>query len=294
MPQFSLTQLLMTVALVAILLTLARSEGCGTRESMIGSLEFSSDGKRLLVARYDAHNAGVPLKHYLDEVCRTISVIDVEAGVPTTRIEQVVKSTSGPAFQLFWKGRRSAAFAQENRGVVVADLDGGELWLYDLGTRNRRTPFAGCNQHSLNLAVSRNEELLATGDGTEVVLWDVNAGKQVRRLATGDTSDPFLGSPLIACSADGELVATGSIVAGIQLWKVSDGTKSWPSSIVPIQVKSAFHEQPFIFSPTSHTLAVAMPDRVCLYDVDRKLSRDVPCSGMSSIEFSSTAANWLR
>ena len=67
MPHFSLTQLLMTVALVAIVFTLARSEGCGTRESLVVHLEFASDGKHLLVARFDDHDAGVPHKHYSDE-----------------------------------------------------------------------------------------------------------------------------------------------------------------------------------------------------------------------------------
>ena len=91
MRQFSLTQLLMFVALVAILLTLAKSEGCRMRYSMIGSMEFSSDGKQLLVARYDARHAGVPGKGYKDEACRTISIFDAETAALTPPAAAIIE-----------------------------------------------------------------------------------------------------------------------------------------------------------------------------------------------------------
>ena len=78
----------MFVALVAIILTIVRSEGCGTRYTMIGSLDFSLAGTQLVVARYDARDANTPMKLYKADVSRTISTIDVE----TCRVTAIVQS----------------------------------------------------------------------------------------------------------------------------------------------------------------------------------------------------------
>lgn len=266
----------MTVALVAVLLTLARSEGCGTRESMIGSLEFSSDGKQLLVTRIDAHDQGVPNKHYQDEVCRTISVVDVATGTVATVVEQVVKATRGPQF--LPPKETSSAFADENKAVVVEEFCGGEVKLYDLGTRQWRSPFAGCKQRSWGLAVSHNQKVLATCDDDAVALWDVESGNQLRRIVTGYGT---YSDPLIGLSADGELVATRG-TAGVQLWKVSDGT------CLPATASSMpSWTDAFGFFPVDHTLALWRRDRIILYDVDRKLSRDLPLDCRFSVAFSS-------
>ena len=275
MRQFSLTQLLMFVALVAILLTLARSEGCGYRRSMIGSLEFSADGKRLLVARYDDHNAGVPNKGYVDEICRTISVIDVESGTVTSIVDQVVKSYGSPVVPPLRAPR--TAFAEDDKAALIEELNGGELKLCDLETRQWRTPFAGHQQYSFGFVVSRNQKVVATSYDDAVELWDAKAGNQLLRIVAG--CGPNL-TPLVGLSADGELVATcGS--AGLQLWNVSDGTQLRTTSSIPAGTRAIG------FSPVGHTLAFSQSDRICLYDVDRNQTRDVPWNRMySSIAFS--------
>jgi WD40 repeat protein len=277
MPQFSLTQLLMTVALAATLLTLARSEGCGARESMIVHLEFSSDGKQLLVARFDDHDAGVPGKHYSDEVCRTICVVDSKAAAVTQVVERVVKPHRGPAFGLLF-GLRSAAFVEENAAVLVQEFGGGELRLYDLGTGKWRTSFAAGKQQFLSFDVSRNQKVLATLQSDDAVaLWDVASGSQLRRIVTGYGT---YSGRLIGLSADGELVATCG-TAGVQLWKMSDGTcLPATNSSMPSWTGA------FGFSPAGHTLALWQRDRITLCDVDQGLSRDLALD-CKAIAFSS-------
>src|SRR5580698_8417521 len=100
-PQYSLTHLLMFVALVAILLALGMSERVANWESMICDLEFSSDGKQLLVTRYDARDAGVPRKAYSDLLCRTISVVDVATGMAKDLVEGVTLPHRGPSFPVY-------------------------------------------------------------------------------------------------------------------------------------------------------------------------------------------------
>ena len=191
MPQFSLTQLLMTVALAAILLTLARSEGCGGRESRIVHLEYSSDGKQLLVTRFDEHDAGVPRKHYSDEICRTICIVNSKTAAVTQVVEQVVTPYRGPTFGLYELS--SAAFVEENGAVLVVDFGGGELRLFDLRTGKWRTPFAAGKQQFWFFDVSRNQKVLATSlNHDAVALWDVESGSQLRQIATGYGAGPPL------------------------------------------------------------------------------------------------------
>ena len=64
-----------------------------SRNSAIWSLEFASDGKNLLVARYDGHAVDSSGTHFQGEVCRTISVINVDAGLPKMVVDQVAKSS---------------------------------------------------------------------------------------------------------------------------------------------------------------------------------------------------------
>ncbi len=195
----------------------------------------------------------------------------------TQVVEQVVKPHRGPAFGLF--DLSSAAFVEENGAILVEELGGGELRLYDRGTGKWRTPFAASRQRFLSFDVSRNQKVLATSlNGDSVALWDVDSGNQLRRIVTGYGTSS---GPLIGLSADGELVATCG-TAGVQVWKVSDGTcLPATTSSIPSWTDA------FGFSPVDHTLALWRRDRIILYDVDRKLSRDLPCNGMFSMAFSS-------
>ena len=229
MRQFSLTQLLMAVPLVAIMLTLVMSDGCGTRYSMIGSLDFSSDGKQLAVARYDARDACVTLKCYKADVSRTISIVDVQSGSVVDIVERALKpGNQGPAFRLYRQGRQAVAFGAESDSLFVQDFDGTKVTTYSLSARMWRPPLPTLNRYSYHLATSPDRRLLASGSDEGVVLWDLTSGSQSLSLTTAYSS--FMGSPFIAISMDGTLIATADF--GVRLWKASDGTS------VPIKVQS--------------------------------------------------------
>jgi WD40 repeat protein len=282
MRQFSLTQLLMTVPLVAILLTLVKSEGCGTRYAMLGSLEFSPDGKQLLVVRYDARDSNVRGKGYKSDISRTISILDVESGSVIAIVEQTLQlGDHGPAWELFREGRKSAAFGEEIGTVLVDEFGGGPVKVHDLNAGQSCRPFTGIAQQSLNLALSRDRKVLATGYGEDVVVWDAASGNQLQRITVTASSNPFQGSPAIAISSDGKLIVTGGFT-GVELWNVKA-----PSPAAP-RGRLLFNEPAvaLAFSPVDRTTAVAFGDRLSVYDVDTAHSRDLLQRHVSSIAYS--------
>lgn len=89
MPRFTLTQLLMGIALVAILLLLTQSEGCGERYTIIECISFSSDGSRIAVSKLQARDARIPMKAYKADVSRTISLLSSNGGSAGTLVPHI-------------------------------------------------------------------------------------------------------------------------------------------------------------------------------------------------------------
>jgi len=261
MRQFSLTQLLMFVALVAILLTLVRSEGCRSRNSAIWSLEFASDGKNLLVARYDGHAVDSSGTHFQGEVCRTISVIDVDAGLPKMVVDQVAKSSG-----LFILDRVNrlpcTAFAEGEEAVLIDAPESGELRCFDLAGGQSRTLFGGYKQRSRGFIVSRDRSVVAIGYDDAVVLCDARSGHQLGRIPGGPCSNC-----LLSLSADGEYLLSLGTLEYNRLWNVCDGKESAISRDI----------DPISFSAIGHTLVSLKDARIRLFGVDGKLSRELPC-----------------
>jgi WD40 repeat protein len=277
MLQYSLTQLLMAVTLAAILLTLVRSEGCGAPHSLIGSADFSPDGKRLAVARYDARDANVPLKRYKADVSRTISVVDVELGTILGVAGKVLKrGNQGPAFDLFRRGRKAVVFGKNPDTLFILDFSGARIMPFDFKTRQWQQSLVSNAPDFYHMAISQDRTLLAGGKRNGVELWNLTSNNQPLDITTD--GDPFLGSPLIALSADDNLVATAG--AGIGLWDARTGAphkKSYACSDFPTAL---------VFSSTGHILAAAFEDGLSIYDVDRDEQRDLLREHVSSMAFS--------
>ena len=262
MRQFTLTQLLMAVWLVAIALTFVRSEGCGRRYTKVSCVAFSRDGKHLAVVRHDARDARTPLKCYKANVCRTISVLDVATGSTEEIVEQdLQRGNQGPAFDLWWPGRKSISFGPTSDTLLVQHFGGGEVRLYDRRSGTWRRPFAGGNPQSLNMAVSPDGTILATGRWDGATLWDVTSGRKLHDMTTQD--NPFLGAPRLAISADNKVLATAGY-SGVRLWNVTDGSRG---DTVPEPSGSRVPEA-LAFSPVGQTIAVAYEGGLHVYDLE--------------------------
>ncbi len=281
MRQFTLTQLLMAVWLVAIGLTFLRAEGCGQRFTMVGCLAFSPDGKHLAVARYDAHDARTPMKCYKANVCRTVSVLDVTTGSTERIVEQDLRrGNKGPAFGLWWLGRNSIGFGATSKALLVQQFGGGEVRLYNRDSEKWRRPFAGNNQHSMNMAISADGTILATGHWDGAALWDVASGEKLQLIAT--QASPFLGGPLLVISADNKMLATADY-ASVRLWNVTDGSRR---DAAP-ELSDPRESEALAFSPVGQTIAVACRGGLHVYDLENSQNTEL-LSGMwvSRIAFS--------
>jgi WD40 repeat protein len=219
--RFSIKQLMMAVALIAILLVFWRTEGCGTRSSAIESLSFSPDGARLLVSRIDARDARRPGKAYLADVARTVSILDAIAGdVSFVLCQDVRKGNQGPAFR-FWRfgaTTASAHFDSSGTRIVVQEFGGGRVSLYSADRSGPPRVLVGAGADSLRLAVSQSAPLVAVCAGGHVAVVDLEDDRVLCRITPAWPAYFVFAS----FSPDGTLLAASSGM-GVDAWDARTG-----------------------------------------------------------------------
>jgi len=223
MPRFTLTQLLMGTALVAILLVFAQAEGCGRPLTLVECVSFSSDGSRIAVSKLNARDARTPLKVYKANVSRTISWMDSTTGASIGVIHQDFKpGNCGPAFRLWWVGRTSALCNPMTDRVSANGFGGGDITHY-AGDESESTPYVTSLQHrALNMAFSDSGRLLAASGMYELTVLDTTNNAPVMRVQANEL--PFLGAALLAFSCDETRIAVASD-AGVHIWDIATGTQ---------------------------------------------------------------------
>jgi WD40 repeat protein len=220
MPRFTLSQLLMGVAFVAIVLGFTHTEGCGRRFSMIESLSFSSDDSAIAVAKLSARDAQTPWKLYIADVSRTISWLDAATGKSRGQIHQDFRpGNCGPAFALWRVGRTSALCNPSNDQVAMSAFGGGDI------TRNAGTsePTVVSLQHpACNIAFSKSGRFLAASGGEQVTVLDTLSDTVVMRIQARDL--PFLGASLMSFTNDDSPIALGGD-SGVHIWEIATSTQ---------------------------------------------------------------------
>jgi len=155
--------------------------------------------------------------------------------------------------------------------VLVA----GRLWRVSNGALSNPVKLAGLTDHVDSVAVSKDNQWIATGGMNNLRLWQANDGSLVREIEgiTGRVKR-------VALSPDGTWLASASTDDGVQLWLVSDG------SLVRTINKETKNVTKLIFSPDGNLLASTTPDTVQLWQVnDGCLMRETQ-GGWKSISFS--------
>jgi len=154
-------------------------------------------------------------------------------------------------------------------------LAAGQLWRVSNGALSNPVKLAGLTDHVDSVAVSRDNQWIATGGMKNLRLWQANNGSLVREIEgiTGQVNQ-------VALSPDGTWLASASTNDGVQLWQVSDG------SLVRTLSNETKNVTKLIFSPDGNLLASATPDTVQLWRVnDGSLVREMQ-GGRKSISFS--------
>lgn len=266
MIRFTLSQLLMGMALIGLVLALFLSDGCGTHYDRISYIEYTADGSTLAVARHDGRDANVSFKFYLRNVSRTVSLLDVASQQYLGVIEQqLLPGDRGPAFEEFHYAGPSFAFLN-NETVVIAEFGGGEVSNYtitDSGTRATRTAM----QPALVVAVNEKRTVLATAWGEEVRLWDIESTRLLDRFQATDM--PFMGAPRIAIAPDDAHFATAGY-SGITIRSISPSFRTGPSKLVPLTDDEDFHS--LAFTKDGKSIFAATSSRLCFYNLQGSLT----------------------
>jgi WD40 repeat protein len=122
----------------------------------------------------------------------------------------------------------AVAFSPDGKTLFAAGLDALSFIDVATGKELRRLDEVRNNKWS-SAAFSPDGTLVAVGDrtrgGARVVLWDVVTCKEVRRLEwkVDETDDNYGGTPLVAFSPGGKLLASGSDDKMVHLWDVATG-----------------------------------------------------------------------
>jgi WD40 repeat protein len=260
--QFTLGGLFMFITLVAILLTFLKAEGCSKTYTKIGSLQFSADGKRLAAARYIGHDAHTPLKRYMADLSRTISIINTESHTLERVVEHATKpGNQGTAFRSYSYVGNCVAFAPNGTALFVADYDAKGVTRYDLTSGKGKHVIASANEDVLSLVLSHDGTVAAIGCSQGVELWDIQSGKQIRQIVTFGMA--FAHAPAVAMSLDGRTIVTAGD-SGVCLWNTKDG--SLRQGHTPLTAGCPFN---MAYSPASDRLAIDAEEELRVYQAGK-------------------------
>ena len=220
MLRFTLSQLLLGTAFIAIVLVFTQTEGCGRRLTMIESLSFSTDASRIVVTKLNARDARTPMKLYKANVSRTVSWLNASDGNSDGLIHQDFKSGNrGPALRLWRVGRTSALCNPSNGHVAMSAFGGGDV------TRNidtAKSKVVSPQRPAGNIAYSRTGRFLAASGMYEVTVVDCENDLVAIQVQVDEPT--FLGEPLMAFTDDEMCI----ILAGdtcVHVWDIATATQ---------------------------------------------------------------------
>jgi Tol biopolymer transport system component len=209
---------------------------------------LSSDGRLLLYALTDARTS-----------FRSLDTIKgSEIGTTGKRPYSHAGSTIMPSL------------SADGRLMASWDASGGQLLLWDTGTRRGPLPILGAHKQVRTVAFSANSRMLASADGASSV-WEIATGKRRRRLElSGDAT-------ALAFSPDGRYLLVGSEAKGnkeetpLQLWDLHLGQAlvRFPAHADGVRAVA--------YAPDGKRVASGGPDgTVLVWDVSAQQARKMP------------------
>ena len=268
MLRFSLTQLLMGTALIAILLVFTQTEGCGSRYTLIETISFSSDSSRIVATRLTARDARTPLKFYKSNVARTLSWMDSATGEKLGVIHQDFKpGNSGPAFRHWRVGRTSVVCNPVDDRIAFSAFGGGAL-TYGAELPSPKT--VELTPPAANLAISNSGRLLATSGGYGLTVIDTTTLRPVMSAQISDLA--FLGALLMDFNNDDTRLATVGD-SGVLVWDTAAGTQT---ATIPVDAESWVEA---ITMMPDDSLVICSDSSVKRYDLTGTLLNTISTNG---------------
>ena len=220
-PRFDVLQLLMFVALVAVIVAFTQSEGCGKRIRLIECVSVSDDGNTMLVSSLSGRYANTPGKIYKADVSRTISLINTQARSVRSIHQDFRPGNCGPAQTLWWPGRTSAILLPKKNRALMQEFGGGDVLQFDLNEKQTAKRIARA-EPVLNLAVSRSGNLYATCN--HLGLSVCNTTTHQIKLHKSSPGLRNINAPAAAFSSDDSMIAAAGHNQ-VVVWDVLTGKK---------------------------------------------------------------------
>lgn len=181
---------------------------------------------------------------------------------------------------------RLLASGSSDRSVLLWDLATGSVihTLAHPGRRGNSEPSLGIPGMVFAVAFSPDGKKLASGGGDgvgrtgELILWDIESGKQVRRFAAIDEPQVWT----VTFSPDGQLLASGTTAGTVKFYEVLRGEVQW-------ELRGARGLRSLTISSNGRTLAAGFGGDIRLYDMDtRKMTGTLRGRGkwVGSLDFS--------
>lgn len=276
MRRFTVSQLFMATALIAISLMLWQSEGCGRRYSKIGCLRFSPDGRAIAVARYDARDANQPGKGYVANLSRTVSLMSAEDGSTQWVAESKVKrGNCGPA--RFEYGRVQADIGIDRERLIVREFGGSTLWTFDY---DAKLPAKSLSTTGYNIvAFGGGQFVLAGGPDSTHLLW-LTDNQQVWSLPFRHST--FGASPALAVSEKSGLFAA-AFTGHVDIGEIATGR------ILSERRPTAMDNRLLLdvaFALDGRKLVLASYDLILFFDIDSRETRTIsrePTNGVIAV-----------
>ncbi|KAG2358613.1 WD40-repeat-containing domain protein [Suillus spraguei] len=173
-------------------------------------------------------------------------------------MSEVIPITSTPLrkFKVHEDCLNAVAVLPDKRRMVTASRD-KTLRLWDLKTRVVLKKMEGHRNSVLSLAVSRDGQLIASGDGGGyLIIWHGETGKSLTQPI--DAHSKWISS--LEFSPDGKVLASGSFDKLTKLWN----TKTWQQQADPIRCGNNIHC--IRYSPSGELLAIATLYNIQIYN----------------------------
>jgi WD40 repeat protein/transcriptional regulator with XRE-family HTH domain len=174
---------------------------------IVYGLAFTSDSRRLLSGSDDG----------------TLRLWDVESTLCT----RVLKGYADSLYDLAWSPDGTRLASAGSQSIV-------SIW--EVASAKRGRVLAGHRLPVYGLAWSPDDSLLASsGWDSDIRLWDPTSGTCVQILRDREHPDALLSS--LAWSSDGQHLACGTNLRGVQVWNVAAGSQRWASHQLPTWIR---------------------------------------------------------
>ncbi len=252
--RFTLMQLILVFPLVAILVALFQSHGCGWPWQRLTCLTFTSDGKMLVAGMYDGRTVHEQRSSHDMDIRRTVELIHLDDGYRQSTLEQEQRRGTGAG--LAWPPGRFIAVSPGDNTLATVGFD-HTVRFWDVSKQQEKAfPKGSCAQEFL--VYSPDGKKLASADCGSFGILDLASGN-------AQWHDDY-GAMLLSFSPDGRYLALGDY-GGVHILDANSMTLIYE---IPNEKTQATEP---LFSPDGKTLAIQDRKSVRLWDVESRQTR---------------------